>query len=259
MVRRFFAQAWLYHKGRAAAFKLAEFLCFDAGYPIVTLIFYCLLASYSFQTTDLTYWVIGNAFLMCTNTCVFGLGGIFNGERYYGRLRSIIASPCNKLALILANGVFPTLFATIAVIGGFLIGALIFKVDFSGVNLGFVAITIVCAMLAATGLGLLLAVFGLISDSMHLILNVMSYVLMIFTGAEFPISQLPLIGQWISKILPLTRSIQAMNVLFGTGEGEFLPLILGEVVTAACYFLAAWATLRGAERACRKNGTFDLF
>lgn len=259
MVRRFFSQALLYHKGRTAAFNLAEFLCFDAGYPIVTLIFYCLLASYSFRTTDLTHWVIGNAFLMCTNTCVFGLGGIFSGERYYGRLRSIVASPCNKLALILANGVFPTLFASIAVVGGFLVGGVIFKIDFSGINIGLVALTIICAMFAATGLGLLLAVFGLISDSMHLILNVVSYILMIFTGAEFPVAQLPLWGQWLSRLLPLTHSIEAMNVLLGEREGDFYHLILGELGIAILYISVAWVTLRGAEQVCRKSGKFELF
>ena len=259
MVCRFFSQALLYHKGRTAAFSLAEFLCFDAGYPIITLIFYCLLASYSFQTTDLTHWVVGNAFLMCTNTCVFGLGGIFNGERYHGRLRSIVAAPCNKLALILANGVFPTIFASLAVAGGFIIGGAIFKIDFSGINLGLMALTIICAMLAATGMGLLLAVFGLISDSMHLILNVVSYILMIFTGAEFPVSQLPIWGQWVSRILPLTHSIEAMKVLLGNIEGNFYRLLLGELEIAITYVILAWVTLRSAERICRKSGKFDLF
>lgn len=259
MARRFFSQALLYHKGRTAAFNLTEFLCFDAGYPILTLIFYCLLAAYSFQTTDLSHWVIGNAFLMCTNTCVFGLGGIFNAERYYGRLRSIVASPCNKLALILANGVFPTLFASIAVAGGFIVGGVVFDVDFSDINLGLGALTIICAMLASTGLGLLLAVFGLISDSMHLILNVMSYVLMIFTGAQFPVSQLPQLGRLLSRLLPLTRSIEAMNVLLGKGEGNFGYLLSGELGIAFLYVIAAWVILREAERACRKSGRFDLF
>ena len=259
MVRRFFLQALLYHKGRTAAFNLAEFLCFDAGYPIITLVFYCLLASYSFQTTDLTHWVIGNAFLMCTNTCVFGLGGIFNGERYYGRLRSIVASPCNKLALILANGVYPTIFAAVAVAGGFVVGGIVFKIDFSGIHLGLAILTILCAMLAATGFGSLLAVFGLISDSMHLILNVVSYILMIFTGAEFPVSQLPRWGQLLSRFLPLTHSIEAMNVLFGKGSGDVTQLLIYELGIAAFYIILAWAMLRGAEMICRKNGKFDLF
>lgn len=73
MVKRFFSQAWLYHKARTAAFDWREFLFFDTGYPIITLVFYCLLAAYSFQTADLTHWVIGNSFLMCVNTCILGL------------------------------------------------------------------------------------------------------------------------------------------------------------------------------------------
>ena len=111
MIRRFFDQAVLYHKGRSAAFEAEEFALMQLGYPLITLIFYCLIAVYSFQTTNLTSWVIGNSFLLCTNACIFGLGNVFVGERYWGRLRSIIASPCAKLPLILANGVFPAIFA----------------------------------------------------------------------------------------------------------------------------------------------------
>ena len=32
MVKRFFSQAWLYHKARTAAFDWREFLFFDTGY-----------------------------------------------------------------------------------------------------------------------------------------------------------------------------------------------------------------------------------
>ena len=95
MVRRFFSQALLFYKGRTAAFSLVEFLCFDTFYPLVTMAFYCLLAAHSFRTTDLTRWVVGNAFLLCTNACVFTLGGVFLGERYNGRLRSLLAAPCS--------------------------------------------------------------------------------------------------------------------------------------------------------------------
>lgn len=258
MVRRFFSQAWLYHKGRTSAFSMAEFLCFDAGYPIVTLIFYCLLASWCFHTTDLNRWVIGNAFLMCTNTCVFGLGGVFVGERYNGRMRSIVASPCGKLPLVLASGVFPALSASAAVAAGLLVGGLVFRVDLSSIDLGYAALTILCAMISASCFGLLLSVFGLVTDSMHLVLNITSFVFMIFTGAEFPVSQLPAFGRLFSRVLPLTRSIEAMNLLF-SGESGLAPLLLGELLTAAIYALLAMAVFRCAERACRMNGKFDLF
>lgn len=259
MIKRFFSQALLYHKGRTAAFSLEEFLLFDTGYPLITMIFYCLLAAYSFGTSDLSYWVVGNAFLLCTNTCVFSLGGIFGGERYYGRLRTIVAAPCSKLSLILASGVFPALQSIVTVSAGFLIGGVVFGMDFSNLNWGLAVFTVLCAMISATCFGLFIAVFGLVSDSMHLILNVVSYVLIIFTGAEFPVSQLPLIGQMISKILPLTHSLQAMNLLFSHDQGGFWMLLGTELFIAVCYAAAARTIFGVVERIARQNGRFDVF
>lgn len=259
MIRRFFSQAWLYQKARTAAFDWREFLFFDTGYPIITMVFYCLLAAYSFKATDLTHWVIGNSFMMCVNTCIFGLGGLFRSERYSGRLRSIIASPANMLSVVLSYGFIPSILAIGFVLLGFAVGALVFGVSFSDVNIALALLTIICAMIASSCFGLLLSVFGLISDSMHLILNMMNSILMIFTGAEFPVSQLPKAGQVFSRFLPLTRSIEAMNLLFeGKTEGFGL-LLFGEFIMAAIYTIAALSILKYAERACRKAGKFDLF
>lgn len=259
MVKRFFSQAWLYHKARTAAFDWREFLFFDTGYPIITLVFYCLLAAYSFQATDLTHWVIGNSFLMCVNTCIFGLGSLFRSERYSGRLRSIIAAPCNLFSVVLSYGFIPSILAMGSVVLGFVVGAVVFGIDFSGVNLGLAMLTIFCAMVCASCFGLLLSVFGLVSDGMHLILNMMNYILMIFTGAEFPVSQLPAIGQAFSKVLPLTRSIEAMNLLFSDNPGGFAVLLLEELAMTAIYIMAAVSVLKYADKVCRKAGKYDLF
>ena len=114
-------------------------------------------------------------------------------------------------------------------------------------------------MICASCFGLLLSVFGLVSDGMHLILNMMNYILMIFTGAEFPVSQLPVIGQVFSRVLPLTRSIEAMNLLFSNDTRRFVTLLLGELTMAAIYVIAAVSVLKYADRACRKAGKYDLF
>ncbi len=259
MIRSFLSQAWLYQKARTAAFDWREFLFLDAGYPIMTLMFYCLLAAYSFQTTDLTQWVIGNSFLMCVNTCIFGLGSMLRTERYSGRLRSIIAAPCNLFSVILSYGLFPCFLAMGTVVFGFAVGSVLFGISFSGVHIGLTLIIIFCAMVCSSCFGLLLSVFGLLSDSMHLILNMMNYILMIFTGAEFPVSQLPAAAQIVSKLLPLTRSIQAMNLLFGNGDGNICVLLLQELAMGAVYVLLAVSILKYAENACRKAGKFDLF
>ena len=259
MIRRFFDQAVLYHKGRSAAFEAEEFVLMQIGYPLITLIFYCLIATFSFNTSNLTNWVIGNSFLLCTNACIFGLGKIFVSERYFGRLRSIIASPCSKLSLILASGVFPALFAVCSSVCGLIVGSLVFGVDFSGVNMPLVALTIIIAMISATCFGLFISVFGLMTDSMHLVLNVVSYLLMIFTGAEFPITQLPFAGQVIAQMMPLTKAIAAMNKLFEGNIEDFFFLLIAEFFTGVIYALLTYVIFVIAEKTAQKNGSFDMF
>ena len=118
---------------------------------------------------------------------------------------------------------------------------------------------IIIAMLSATSFGLFISLFGLISDSMHLILNIVSYVLLIFTGAQFPVSQLPLLGRIISQALPLTKSIQAMNLLFEATTQTVWYLIFGEIITAFIYILLAQLLFSFAVNQARKAGNFDLY
>lgn len=259
MIRWFFSQAYLYFKAQQAAFRFEEFICFEAGYPLITLIFYCLLAAYSFNTANLTHWVVGNSFLLCVNTCIFTLGNTFTGERYYGRIRSIVVAPTSKLALVLQRGLFPALVAVGTVIAGFLAGSLIFGVDFTGINLGLFALIVFAAMFAATGFGLLLSVFGLVSDGMHFVLNLASNVLLIFCGANFPVSQLGIWGN-ISWVLPLTRTIKAADMLFGVVDGaKLVSLLAGELAIGAAYFVAAALVIRIVERAARRRATLEVF
>lgn len=260
MIKRFFSQAWLSFKGQQAALSFDEFIAFKTLYPLLTLIFYCVLASYSFNRSDLTHWVVGNSFLLCINTCVFSLGGTFTGERYYGRLRSIIVSPVHKVSIVLQKGFYPCIVAIFSVLIGFFIGSLIFSVDFSNVNFGLFLLITIVAMFAATGFGLLLAVFGLITDEMNFLLNLASYVLIIFCGANFPISQLPLVARVFSKLLPLTRSIEAANMLFEKFDYERLAwLLIGEVGLGIVYCAVGTIIIKMVEKTAIKKAALEVF
>lgn len=259
MVKRFFSQAWLYAKGRQAAFRWEEFLLLDAGYPFLTLVFYCLLAAYSFQTWNLSHWVAGNSLLLCTNICVFQLGGAFNGERYYGRLRSIVTSPTALLEVVLESAFFPMLLSAVTVLAGFLLGSLIFGVRLAALQPGLAMAVILAAMFAASGLGLLLSACSLLGDGMHFLLNVVSYVLMICTGAQFPVTQLPPVFQWVSRLLPLTRGIAAMDLLLAGETGQILPLLLGEAAVGLGYCALAALVIGAAARSAVRRGSLELF
>ena len=259
-MKRFINQAWLSFKDRYAIVSFEEFILLESLYPIITLSFFCFLAMYSFNTSNLTRWVVGNSFLLCTNTCVFTLGTVFDAEKHYGRIRSIIISPINKLVIVLEKGFFPAIASVITVFFGFIIGSLLFGVDFTSINMAVFLLITVIGMFAMTGFSLLLSSFGLITDSMHFILNLFSYILMIFCGANFPISQLPKVFQFISQLLPLTRSIAAANMLFADFDKNRLIYLLGtEIVVGIIFYFISYFIIQYAEKTAKKKATLELF
>lgn len=256
----FLQMAWLNFKGQRAAFRLEEFLLMETAYPFLTLMFHCVLAGYAFDTSNLMDWVIGNAFLLCTNICVFSLGSSFRAERAYGRIRSIMTGKTSKLEIVLQKGFFSGLVSMATTFVGFTAGCMVFGISWKGIPWAGLLLCFAAAMFSAMGFGLLLSVFGLLSHQMHLILNLMEYILLIFTGSNFPVAQLPFVFQSISLVLPLTRSIAAARgMVNGMELSKVLELLGGEILVGILYVLLAAALMKWAEREAIKRGTLELF
>lgn len=259
-MKRFINQAWLNFKGRYAGISFEQVILYESLYPIITLSFYCILAAYSFNTLNLTKWVVGNSFLLCINICIYTLGTAFDIEKHYGRIRSIVVSPVNKLIIVIEKGFFPGIVSIIMVFVGFIVGSLIFGVDFTSINMGLFLLVVVVGMFTMTGFSLLLSAFGLITNSMHFILNLVSYILMIFCGANFPISQLPNRLQLVSKLIPLTRSIEAANMLFiNYSVKKIAYLLLMEIIIGIIYYFIAYFVIKYSEKVAKEKATLELF
>ncbi|MBQ6844333.1 MAG: ABC transporter permease [Agathobacter sp.] len=256
----FLKMAWLNFKGQRAAFNLEEFLLLETAYPFMTLMFHCVMAGYAFDTTNLTEWVIGNAFLLCTNICVFSLGSSFRAERAFGRIRSIMTGKTSKIEIVLQKGFFSGLVSIGTTFAGFMAGCVVFGISLVQIPWVGILLCFITAMFAATGFGLVLSVFGLMSHQMHLILNLMEYVLLIFTGSNFPITQLPEVFQVVSYVLPLTRSIAAARgIVNGMEIFQVLQLLGGELFVGIVYMFVATALVTYAEQVAIKKGTLELF
>ena len=256
----FLHMSWLNFKGQRAAFNFEEFILMDTAYPFLTLMFYCVMAGFAYGTKDVTDWVIGNAFMLCTNTCLFSLGTCFVGERYYGRIRSIIVGKTSKFEIVLQKGFFAAIISVATTLVGFALGCLVFNIELSEIPWGSLIMVLVIAMFAVMGLGMFLSVLGLVSHQIHMISNVMWYVLLIFTGTNFPISQLPQGVQVISYLLPMTRSIAAARALIAGGSlREVSMLLMKEIAVAIMYLLSAAVVIKSAEKIAIKNGTLELF
>jgi len=261
MILRFFSQAWLNAKVHQGGLNVTEFLVYRVGLSISTLLLYVLIAQYTTGGyVDLTAWVVGNAFALCVFECIFNVGGTFSAERFNGRLRAIMVSPTSKLTVIMYNGISSIAVGFLTISAAFVVGGLIFGVQFSNLHIGMFVLAILTAAFTCVALGLFLAVFALITDSMYLVLNTLALLIIIFSGANFPISQLPIFAQYIANISPLYRSVAAANLATsGTFSAEFQYLLLGEIALGIAYYLGAFLLIKIIERIAIKKATLEMF
>ncbi|WP_163193734.1 ABC transporter permease [Clostridium thermarum] len=259
-IARFFLQSWLSFKALFGWIDLKVYFLVKIITPIFQMIFFCLLAKFSYNTNDLTPWVIGNSFLLCVYNCIFGIGDIFVVERYYGTLKVIIASSANKFITFFQRGVVHMVDSLLTVTIGLTIGAIIFNVSFNNVNLLVFFIITITGMFSAIGFGLFLGSFGLILSNMNLLMNIFSMMLMALSGANFPLEWFPSIIQKISNCFPITRSIKAANMLISNNNFKTIYGLIGqEILLGFIYIILGYLFIQVTEYTAKKRASFEIY
>jgi ABC-2 type transport system permease protein len=228
--------------------------------PIMQLIFFVLLAGYVNNSQDVTPWVLGNCFLLSMYNSLFGVGTIMENERDFGTLSLIVISPTNNF-LILVGRAFVHIFdATFTVIIGLISGYLLFDVNFENTNFLILIICIVITMFSAMGIGLFIGSTGLITSDINLVLNTSVFILMIFTGALFPLSNLPVFLSDLPYFLPLTRGIEASKLIVnGELSNQVTIILVKEFLVGIIYMVLGYLLLQYFDKKSRKNATLDIY
>jgi len=117
---------------------------------------------------------------------------------------------------------------------------------------------IVIAAFSCTGLGLTNAAISLRVRENAVLSNVIFGFLLIFTGANVPLSELPGWMQDISHVLPLTHAIEAARDLAaGQPFSDVTGLLLTELGIGIAYLAVGLLLLRVFEWQGRKHATLE--
>jgi len=260
IIVRFYRQSLLSFKALFGFLDFKSYVIVKIINPVLQLIFFTLLAKYIYNTTDVSFWVIGNAFLLSVYNSLFGVGFVMVDERSFGTLKSVIASPANKFLVFIGRAFIHIIDGAASVIVGLLIGYLLFDVNFANTHFPMFILCILVSMFAAMGFGLLIGSFGLIVRDMNLIMNLCSFIFLLLCGAQFPISWLPGWLQAISNILPITRGIEASRLIVqGDISNYVYELIAFEFIIGAIYCIIGYLLLKVLENQARKGASLDIY
>jgi ABC-2 type transport system permease protein len=228
---------------------------------IIAPLFQILLFAYIGRSAGLEsdqFYVVGNAIQYAAVPCLFAMTQLIGGEKFQNTLGAILVSPAPRLPLffgrvvpVVGNGAFVAAFALAA--GSLILGVHIPKSAIPGL-----ALVIVVAAFSCTGLGMINAALALRIRENAVLSNVLFGFLLIFTGANVPISELPGWMQWISDRIPFTHAIEAARELAdGASLSSVANLIGTELFIGCVYLFAGYVCLRFFEWQGRRHATLE--
>ena len=228
---------------------------------LVAPLFQILLFVYIGRTAGLEsdeFYVIGNALQYAAVPCLFAMANTVAGERYQQTLGYILISPAKRLPLfvgralpVVTNGFFVSAFALL--VGGAIVGIHVPLSAYAPIAL----VTAVCAF-SCTGLGLVNAAVGLVARETATLSNIMFGILLILSGANVPVRDLPGWLQPLSSGIPFTHGIAAARKLAdGSSFGSVGGLIATEAAIGLIYGALGYALIRVTEVQSRRRATLE--
>ncbi|MBI5625134.1 MAG: ABC transporter permease [Elusimicrobia bacterium] len=205
--------------------------------------------------------LIGIAFSACQGVCLHSFSQSVRKEQLFGTLESVLTSRVSFPWLILASSQWDFLYAGLQV--GLYLGAgtLFFGLALPAANLA--AFSLVLAFTAAAFLSIGLASAAVIlrfrrGDPAAWLIAAASDLL---AGVYFPVSILPEPLRLLSKLVPMTHSLEGlrMTLLGSAGVADVLPQILALAAFSAVLGPLGVLSLRLALDEARKNGSLGHY
>lgn len=229
-------------------------------FPLGQIMFFTLLGIFATGRGNASFYLIGNAMQITASSGIFGVTMAIGGERWAGTLMYLFGAPANRLAVFTGRATIHILNGVVEVLMGLAWGWVLGWVDFSRTDPLALGITILIATFSTAAMGLLLGCLGLVTLNIMFINNLVYFLLLLFSGANVPVSSLPNWMQYISWALPLTRGIQAAReIVNGAPLAQVAPLLAGEFLIGAAYLGAGYLLFRIFESEAKRRGTLEAF
>jgi ABC-2 type transport system permease protein len=186
----------------------------------------------TFQTGYFSYVFLSMAFF---NYAGAGLGSFANKireEQYQGTLEAVLSTPIKIPTFLISLSIWNFLYATFELIVYVALGLFIFKIDISNINPISALTVFSLSIITFSAMGILSASFVIMFKRGNPIAWIFSASEGLLAGIFFPISVLPSFLQVLSKFIPLTYSIRALELSVYRGysvyalKNEILFLIL---------------------------------
>jgi ABC-2 type transport system permease protein len=186
------------------------------------------------------FLVVGTLAVQAWNATVWSCGFALQMDAHAGTLPSILASPGNRLAVVMGYGLGDLVLSVVAVLVTLLIG---FRMGAS-----FNVEHLLCGLF-------------ILSRNANSLANFLQTPIYILAGFYFPRSALPDWLEHVGGVLPITHALEVLraSLLEGAGWQESAGQIAIAIGTSGLFLLLGVWSLRRVDHELRRTGSLNLF
>ncbi|MBG9941023.1 ABC transporter permease [Brevibacillus formosus] len=234
---------------------MKSYFIFRAIEPLLHYLFFLLIGMSILGKEYIKYIVLGNIFFLVAQTIIMNLIVMFRYERLHGTLILNVAAPTSIFRIVMTRIVIAVLDSFFVLIISFLYAYFLFGINVSN-NLFLIFAFTIMIMFSVSGFALILASFGLILSNVNLVLNLALGVLLVFSGANFPIHLLPDFLEKIAMCLPMTNGLIGLrNIYMGDSFFNNSSYMISELSVGTAYLVISMFILGIMEKLSRKQST----
>jgi ABC-2 type transport system permease protein len=227
--------------------------------PLNQILFFTFLGMYATGRDSASFYVIGNAVQMAAISGIYGVTMSIGGDRWDGTLPYLFGTPANRMAMFFGRALVHVFDGMLGVTLGLMWGAVLLGLDLSQANPLALGLIILITTISTSGLGLLMGCLSLITRHIMFVNNTVYFLLLVFSGANVPLTTLPRWMRIVSRFLPLTRGIaSARSVIAGASLAEVAPLLAGELLVGLVYIFLGYSLFRWFEFQAKRRGTLEV-
>jgi len=206
------------------------------------------------------FLIVGTLAIQAWNATVWSCGFALQSDAYNGTLPSILASPGNRMAVVLGYGLGDFVLSAPAILVTLLIG-FGFGATFDIGHPLLALITLVLVYVSALSIGVACSGLFILSRNANPLANFLQTPVYILAGFYFPRSVLPDWLEPVGGVLPITHALEALraSMLDGAGWTDLYDELIVTVLTSTLFALLGIWSLRRVDHELRRTGSLNLF
>ncbi|WP_262282006.1 ABC transporter permease [Micromonospora sp. MA102] len=225
--------------------------------PIFQLLFFAYLGR-QLGVADDRFYIVGNAVLAASLSCVFGGTMAVANERRFGTLGHVLLSPRSRTAVFLGRVLPYAGNGLLIAVSTLTVGALLLGLRVPPEALPGLLATLAVAALSCGFFGLTLGALGLRFRDVWVVSNVSVALLLLLTGVNVPAAGLPGWMRAVGAGLPITHAAgAARRLVAGEGFAAAAPALAAEAAVGLGYALLAALLLKVFEAESRRRASLD--